>query len=255
MENPKLLISTGCSFTQYPNTRTNWPFYLTQRLSCDSYYAGTGCADNDFIANKTLYQLDKAILQNNIDPKTILLGVMWSGLGRKSVYLQNPYIDFYHIKHYEDQNQHWFCGNPNRIVDEANYYFINPQWKDQLSDLYYRYFYDEVGAAINTIKNMLLVQNFCKVNNIKYFFTEYAEDTIRTSADLENPDIKYLYDMLDLTNFLPISNMDYWNQHQSGYSFPVTDDGIFDNHPTNEMSEKFVDVVILPHLKSKGYVE
>ena len=241
MVNPKYIITAGCSFTQYPQNPkfSNWPGHLSNYLGCEhnSKFIGKMSADNSYIANITLYTLS-SIDKNDYDK--ILLGVMWSGINRMSCFLQEE-PDSYHRFEVE--------GNPVGYIDKK-YYFMSPHWNDELSVIYYKHYYDEIGSIIMSIKNMLLVQNFCKINNIKYFFTEYSYDCVSRNILIKHPEVKFLYEQLDKSNFLPVTDMSDWIDNNTSLSYEPND-----RHPTTEMSKQFTENVIIPHLKNMGYVE
>lgn len=241
MANPKFIIAAGCSFTLYPTDhRTkNWPGYLSQYLDCEpiSYFLGKSSADNNYIANTTLYTLSK------IDKsfyRDILVGIMWSGVNRMSFYLTEKPDDY----------SHFDCDyNPNGYVDK-HYYFIGPNWNDDLAKVYYKHYYDEIGSLIQTLKNVLLLQNFCKLYNIKYFFTEYSYDCISGNKFVNHPEIEFFYNQIDKSNFLPVENMSHWIDNNTSHEYYKDD-----NHPTPIMSKDFTYKVIIPHLKNKGYID
>lgn len=245
MENPKLLVSAGCSFTQPQNGySTNWPVFLADYLGCsgNSVHLGKSSADNSYIADSVLHSLSK--LKNSYNK--ILVGVMWTGINRRSFLLKDPPDDYYKMPGFFNG-----YGNPIRIdSNESNYYLIGPTFPDKWSKLFYKHFHDEIGSLISAVKNMLLVQNFCKVNNIKYFFSEYSWDSVSVNANISHPSVSYLYNMLDKSNFLPVATMSYWCENFSSLPFVPGD-----NHPTTEMSQAFVQQVIVPYLKDKGYID
>lgn len=253
MANPRIIIAGGCSFTQVPSNEYNWPWFLSSALNSSAFYLGTGCSDNNLIANKVLNKLSEIQKSKQYKNEDLLVGVMWSGVSRNTIYLQEPPISYTKIETNESninhlsENQH--TGNPNRTSHLRHYYMIAPHFQDQLAQLYYKHFYDDIGGIIQSLKNMLLVQNFCKMNNIKYFFTEYSTDTVTNLDVKDHIDVKFLYDMVDFNEFLPIKNMFDWCKNESGLRHRPNDD-----HPTSQMSKKFTLEVIIPYLKKKGYI-
>lgn len=240
MENTKFVVAAGCSFTEYPQheARQNWPGHLSKYLNCEpiSIFLGRSSADNSYIANTvlhTLSKIDKSLY------KDILVGVMWSGASRTSFYLKDIPEDFSHYPH---------NYNPTGFL-ASNYYLVNANWTDNLAQIYYKTFYDEVGSLIKSLKNMLLVQNFLKLNNIKYFFTEYSYDCTTASKHIDDPDAKFLSDLLDKNHFLPVKHMSHYIDNHTDLKYDP-----FDNHPTTEMSKEFTYKVIIPHLKNMGYI-
>lgn len=253
MVNLNVLITGGCSFTQVPGTYKNWPIFLRDKLNIPASFAGAGSSGNDFISRRVIHQTSQALLKYK--PEKMLVGVMWSGVNRKSFYFSDEPIDHFKcVPYVNKENLEDAYGNPNTIImgGVKNTYFVNPHWTDELSKTYYKTYYDNVGALMETIEHVLRLQWFLKLNNIKYFFTEYSNDSLTTNhRDLHNhPDIKYLYDQIDFNNFLPVENMEWWIRNESGIKYP----NIMNHHPIDEMSRDFCDKIIIPHLKSKGYV-
>jgi len=246
--NPKILIAGGCSFTQVPNNNKNWPIFLRDKLKMQAYFLGAGSAGNDLISKRVIHRVIQCLKIQKYKPEDLLVGIMWSGVDRGGYYLSNPPLNYFKI----DTGGEYFYGNPNSISSELKYYIVKPGWEDELSNVYYKHFYDEIGNLIDTLEHVLRVQWFLKLHNIKYFFTNY-HDLDAFSGEffhehLKHPEVSYLYEQIDFDNFLPVKTMGDWNL-ESGFTFPSQD-----NHPTSEMSEGFVDRVIIPHLKKKGYV-
>jgi len=248
MGNPRILLTAGCSFTQIPNRYVNWPVFLRDYMGASVYFDGAGSAGNDFISKRILYRLHECLTVHHYKPEDMLVGVMWSGADRKCVVLSNQPVDYTDLG-----TDNRFFANPNTIAGPNNHYLMNAIWDDELTQAHYKHFSDDLGNYISTIENILRVQWFLKLYKIKYFFTTYHYNSFNGEyyETLNNhPDVKYLFDQVDLDHFLPIQNMDDWNRKYSGYSFEIKND----NHPTTEMSKAFVDRVIVPHLKSKGYI-
>lgn len=249
MANPNILISGGCSFTQVPGMHKNWPAFLSSKLGIPAHFCGAGSAGNDLISRRVIHRVTKC-LENNIDPENILVGVMWSGVNRHGFFLREKPDDYYKITNYTNSYSY---SNPNRLVKEDNFYIVNSGWNDGLSRMFLKYFYDELALYMISLEHVLRLQWFLKLRNIKYFFTTYSDDSILgLSHDglKDSPEISYLVNQLDLDNFLDVPDMNFWNKNHSNFRFP----GKQDNHPTDEMSEAFVDRVIIPHLKSKKII-
>lgn len=246
MVNPKILITAGCSFTQVPGD--NWPVFLRDKLDMQAFFDGAGSAGNDTISRRVVFRVNQCLTVQKYRPENLLVGVMWSGVSRKAVYLSNEPVDYYRWDNHN--SRHWYYTQPCSVGAENNYYLMHPGYHDQLSQTFYRNYFDDVGLYINTIENILRVQWLLKLHNIKYFFTTYNKDSLDSEPYKQyndHPDVKYLRDQIDYNNVLPISNMYDWGLEQ-GFQFDHT------AHPTPAISEAFVDRVILPHLKSKGHI-
>lgn len=247
MANPRILISAGCSFSQVPGN--NWPLYLRDSLGIQAFFDGAGSAGNDIISKRVIFRVNQCLNVKKIKADDLLVGVMWSGVSRKSIYLTQEPEKYY--KRGTNMQKDWFYSNPCSVGGDHNNYLTHPGWDDKFSQTFYRNYYDDVGMYIETIENILRIQWFLKLHKIKYFFTSYNRDGIDGESYVQyndHADIKYLRDQIDYNNFLPIQDMYHWGI-QEGLKFDHT------HHPTPIMSKVFVDKVILPHLKSKGYFE
>lgn len=252
MANPKVLITAGCSFTQVPNTYKNWPVFLKERLGAQAYFDGAGSFGNSGISRRVLHRTIECLKINR--PEEILVGVMWSGVNRKEIYFNSRPRNYTKFHNGGDENLYEY-RNPNSISIDTprNLYSISPHFADELSKIYYKNIYDEVGALIETLENVLRTQWFLKLNNINYFFTEYAFDCFTSNYKhlFDHPDVKPLIDQIDYNNFLPVENMEKWCIEESNFRYEKK----HDHHPTSNMSEGFVNRVIMPHLKSMGYID
>jgi len=255
VEKINLLITGGCSFTQVPNTYKNWPIFLRDRLGVSAFFDGAGSAGNDLISRRVMHRVDQSLNVKKIPAEKLLVGVMWSGVNRHSFYLSEEPLKYTKFNDAKTDEQLYAHGNPNSIIDgtKRNVYMVSPHWDDELSNIYYKKFNDDVGALMNTLEHILRLQWYLKFHKIKYFFTSYNMDSFdakRYQNYRDHVDLKYLYDQVDRDYFLPIENMGVWNRNKSGLNFHVPND----DHPTSEMSEAFTDRVIVPYLKKKGWV-
>lgn len=241
---PKCLITAGCSFSQVPNADVSWPVPLRDALHTNNvFYLGQGAAGNGIISRKVIYNVQQAL--DIYEPHEILVGIMWSGYDRFETYHEKMDFDYYKLSLHSEG----YC-NPVRITDEHNYYLINSHWSDELTKAHFKYFYDQVGATIQTLEHILRTQWFLKQHNIPYFMTEYSFDCLPRHDNIRyHADVGYLYDMIDKDKWLPIDNM--WQYAvDSGLPFARPPDP----HPSSEHHEKFVREVVLPWLHAKGYL-
>lgn len=253
---PKYLITGGCSFSQLHNADVTWPVHLTDRILPDNtQHTGQGAADNTTISRKVIHRVSK-LLSQGVDPGQILVGIMWSGVDRHSVYSTNKQLPHISIapSAWED-GQHCFRNPLNIASEHRNHYIINPQWSDQTSTIYYKYFHDEIGSQMFTLENVLRTQWFLQSLGIDFFMTEYSWYSVHDHRPPENeqitildhPDLKYLLDLIDHDCWLPISCMTDWVlTNQIPYSRPN------DNHPSTLAHQQLVDQIIVPHLNSRN---
>jgi hypothetical protein len=95
---------------------------------------------------------------------------------------------------------------------------------------------------------------FLEKNGLDYFMSTYI-DIFNNPEILKNPEINYLYNMIDFSKFLPIRGCHEWVKENYGGNGGFNDpdkNGYIGIHPTSFGHEKFVNEVILPHIKSKG---
>jgi hypothetical protein len=244
MAHPKLLITSGCSFSQVPNADVTWPVHLQKYLGCEAIHCGRGAAGNSIISRTIIYNVSEAL--KTYKPEELLVGIMWSGHDRHNFYLSGPPADF---EQFIIGNPYY--ANPQWITDpkRSHYYMTNSHWKDQLSIKYYRDFYDEKGSQLETLEHILRVQWFLKSMNVKYFMTKYSFDVIFMRNIKGDEDLTHVYDLIDNEHFLAVDNMDSWaRQSNILYARPP------DRHPSTEHHKEFVSTFIVPHLKAKNYI-
>lgn len=244
MASPKLLITAGCSFSQVPNNDITWPVHLKEYLQCDALYLGQGAAGNGIISKKVIYHTLEALKSYNSDD--ILVCIMWSGTDRKEFYLSNNNLENCEKIDYGDGIEYY--RNPMRIskdIPDRNYYITNVGWSDHLSKTYYKNFHDNVGAYINTLENILRVQWFLETKNVKYFMTQ----AFANIESVNNPDVKYLHEQIDISKWLNIANMSDFAL-KTGFPFARKND----DHPSTRHHKTLVEQVIVPHLKTMGYI-
>ena len=236
----KLLITSGCSFSQVPNSDVTWPVHLTQYLNCEAIHSGKGAVGNGVISRTIIYNVTHAL--KSYKPEELLVGIMWSGCYRHEILLTEEPPNFENL---------YAGGNPQWVTSKSNayYYLTNPAWNDGLSQNYYKNFYDETGSQLYTLEHILRVQWFLKSLNIKYFMTKYAEHSINMNTITGNEELMYLYELIDPEYFLGVDNMDTWAVN-SGISYARPND----SHPSTEHHKEFVNTFIVPHLKAKNYI-
>lgn len=238
----KCFISAGCSFSQVPSNDVTWPVHVRDALYPECvYYLGQGAAGNGVISRKLIYTVQKAL--EIYKPEEILVGVMWSGHDRMSFYYDPDSITTKYNKIDGSDN---YC-NPVRVAEDYNHYLVNFHWRDDLTRTYLRYFHNDVSSHIWSLEHILRTQWFLTSAQIPYFMSEYSYDCLPRSPELlDNPEIKYLYEMIDKDKWLPIDNM--WKYAiDSGIPFPREND----NHPGTQQHEKFVYEIVLPWLHGK----
>ena len=240
MENIKLLITAGCSVTQYPNKDTTWAYHLGSYMGCETLYLGQGAAGNGIISRHVIFQTLEAL--KTYKPNEILVSIMWSGADRHDIYHTE------NVPHHHIDNGMENYRNPVKINNQHNFYILNNHWDDESTQTYFKHFYNDIGSYLYTIEHILRVQWFLKLHNIPYFMTKFSKGVLPESEWRESiknhSDIRYLYDQIDFSNFLNVDNCEDWARYESGFEFARPPDP----HPSTEQHKAFTERVIIPHL-------
>jgi hypothetical protein len=242
MKNIKCLITAGCSYSQVPNRDTTWRVHLNEWLNPEKvYYLGQGAAGNGIISRKVVHALTEAL--ETYKPEEILVGVMWSGHNRREIYSKNR-LDTTIIEYGTEVYQ-----NPVKIVDKHNYHIVNVHWNDNLTTNFVKHAYIREDSLMITLEHVLRIQWLLKLNNVKYFMTEYDYDTFDSAPfkkELLNSDkdLTFLYNQIDRSQWLPINNMYEYAKEKSGFKHARPPDP----HPSTEQHKAMVEKVLIPFL-------
>jgi len=262
----KILLTSGCSFSECINHHiSTWPRHLAKELEQYGYIKHTssamGSQGNGLISRGTMYNVIEAL--KTYDPKDILVGVMWSASHRYDFRCTNP-SDLLFV---QEKTHNGWIENPTQFVKGApkNWVILNHHWgadqdghRNPEAKLFYKHFYDEIGMTIRTLEHILRLQFFLQTKNVPYFFTNAMDYNIVSKAllETENQEFQYLYDQLDLDNYLPVNSEYRWvreNSKRLDLWGPNELKGPW-THPKNEHHKEFVDNVICPFLIKKGII-
>jgi hypothetical protein len=268
----KYVVTSGCSFTrQYRRvgltgneydfmddhiSQWKWPHFIQKQFpdyEVSNY--GNPTNDNAVIANSILYGVDK-LLKNGVLASDIKVVVQWSGWSRNSAFISQKKQNEMGYQLYpdpktakEDDYAHIndFINVPKKYAGEHGYFILAGGYHAthvgvksiDYFDEYVKHVFSADERMIEYLKNILLVQHFCKLHNIEYkcftmhnnFSKDYVNDEgfpkwrpentdkneayhvvynnyipITWQSDLtplfeNNPYVKYLYDMVDFDKF------------------------------------------------------
>jgi hypothetical protein len=145
--------------------------------------------------------------------------------------------------------------NPTSVVPgNPNWYIMNYNWTNKESRIFYSEYHNSTSSLIITLEHILRTQMFLEKNGLNYFMSTYI-DIFNNSEIMKNPEVNYLYNMIDFNKFLPVKGCHEWVKENYGGNGGFNDpdkNGYIGIHPTSFGHEKFVNEVILPHIKSKG---
>ena len=239
MQEPKILITSGCSFT---NGETNWPVHLNKLLNSKLINVGESSQGNALISRKLIYQVDTAL--KIYKPEEIVIGVIWSSVERSERYIQKsdefcgvPHLDF----------------NPTSVIKGyPNWRILRHEWINSPdSKLYYEIYSNLISSMVYSIEHILRVQWYLEKCGIKYFMSTITD--ILHPYLLHHVEISYLYKQIDFSKFLPIEGEYEWvkkNYPTNGFNPPLPD-GTPDWHPNDFGSMKFAESVIFPFLQNQ----
>lgn len=233
----KHLITGGCSFSTGDDDN-GWVGGLTHLLKekCSGLttnHTGRNSSGQELIQKRVMSAILSAI-ESGIDKNEILVVVMWSGTSRKSWFVDNPLIIERMVNDWPDFNggmtNQFLNLTNNSIDDEGSFYTKNGSefkynrqggWyltvngsDSKLEFVQQHYLLDKevngVGKTHSSLENIVMLQNFCKLHNIKLvnqFFMKHVYEDIIKHKDHEI--VSYLYKQFDYTNTITQGMFEY----------------------------------------------
>jgi hypothetical protein len=231
------LITGGCSFSTGDDTN-GWTGHLTQFLrqqnpNLTTSHCGKNSAGQEYIQKRITSKLCE-LMEQGVDPKEMLVVVMWSGTSRKTWFIDNPTIIERMVNGWPDfhggMTDQFLNLTDNSIDDPGVFttnngsefkYNRNGGWyltvngsDCQLEFVQQHYLLDRevngVGKTHSSLENIIFLQNFCKLYNIKLvnqFFMKHVYADIHRHKDHEI--MKYLYNQLDQTTIIKQGMFEY----------------------------------------------
>lgn len=238
----KVLLTSGCSFTQGPHS---WPNYLSEALQLQLINYGQSSRGNGYISRSAIYGLSE--LLENYKSQDIIVGIMWSGPDRHEFYnkdISKETIDRSSI-------------NPHSFIPKSPNYWVglNHHWNDETSKLYYKYFYHEIAGFIYTLENILRLQWLLKLYKIDYFMTIYSDIVFPKNQMLDILDIKHLYQMIDFSKFVNIKSCIDWCYEDSMIPMSHEPEHLsrYSAHPSKKHHQAFAEKVLVPFINKNIY--
>lgn len=231
-------ISSGCSFSQDIHT---WPFHFAERLGYKHYPMGLGSNGNEHIARRAIYQINN-LLKNNVPTEDMLVGIMWSSANRAQFYVSSDFVLHRLSKPKISENSHQSWPEED---EQGKWVLINAGFNNQLAISYYKFYTNDTMDLIRTYENILRVQNYLKLHNIKYFFTNMSHSTFDEEG-VSTIQTEYLKEMVDWDRFIPVAGCYEWCRDNMPDDFPVPGD----DHPSESQHRAFVDRVVIPFYKN-----
>lgn len=231
----KILVTSGCSYTAIGHEGLSWPGYLSTAIGCDHINYACISAGNRYISSSLIYGISEAL--KTYEPKDIIVGVIWSGNSRGSLFKSNINT--------RDITCLWESHNPIGFIDK-NWIITNHHWDDRTTKNYYTTHDDDTEFEIQTLEHILRVQWFLESKKVDYFMSTYAPGVLPTAP---NANTQHLLDLVNWNKFLDVENYITWCINSG---IPLSEDDqklpITFMHPTKEHHKAFVNQVIVPFI-------
>lgn len=243
----KNLVVSGCSFTDDYDGKT-WPYYLADNINnCRIHNLSFPGAGNFYIADT----IRNFLINEKLNPEETLVLVMWSGMTRQDVLVDQEYYDML-----PDSCKTTHYGN--RYVVGGG---MSGSWQDPpfnillkpLFDSYYK-FTDTHTMAYDTLMHMANTRYFLERNNYQYKFLSYVNYWTNTPDVLvgRNHDYSLTY-YSNPKIFCEIGSNWIWADQDKNclYEYSKQHNMLSkDNfHPATEGHELFTKEILLPQLQ------
>jgi len=231
------VLTGGCSFTahQVPKNLA-WPNHLDHDVTNTAEMASGNTIILDRIMSKLDSTFDYCI-------------VMWSSPYRIELLFNKEHSDYSKIvdkmKDSHAISNYQLTGVPHKVHNESNWLRIGGgygRWKfdvgevDDILEVYYKYIHNLEYQFIQTLKSIVFLQNYCKINSIKLintcwnnifdivkevdvratgsndFVTPESMQRLKDGSFIQSPIIDWYpnarqwYDMIDWSNWLFYEN-------------------------------------------------
>ena len=265
----KHLVTSGCSFSD--NVALRWPHYLAARLGIPLYNRGHGSAGNDWIAESTIYQISQ-LLNEGVDPKEILVVVMWSGIDRTNLFISQrdtPYFndlladnprEVVHPINYTDSlpNTHLKADTDSGYLPGSLNCVFNNQLVTRMKQRYISQFMNAEWLLIKSLNSWLQLQWMCDSYGITlhnftymdlwhypYYKFSSPQPNLPLFYESYSKNTKHLFDLID------ISRWHFGDNYTGMYEWCKTKQLEFypDNfHPYESAHSLYVENFICPSL-------
>jgi len=262
------VVTSGCSFSE-TGVQT-WPHFLHEYTKIPVYNWGQSGAGNGWISRTIIYQLQN-LLNDGVDPKSILAIAMWSSIDRTSIFVSKDNfdpIDTLVKDHQQRLPLQFLKSRPNSAFMKNNIFgFLEGSGHlGNIDSLLYKKFLEVFKhkpnqfLAIESYEHFLRVQWFCQSKNIRLINLTFADimhyptvdytkvdENIPTSSEYY-PHVKNLSDMIDFENWIFFNKTGGLFEYVRDNKLPFKSDG---NHPRPNSHQHYVENFLVPKLKEK----
>jgi hypothetical protein len=206
-------ITGGCSFTHWENSWVNTVenYLKSKNNNLTSLNTSFPSQGQGMIQKKVMLALVEAF-NKGIPPEEILVIVMWSGTSRSVWYIDNPDT----IKKM-DLTDRRLLDLKNISVDSGGWYSTEHgnNKNDHILGFTQQHFLIDkftggVGKVHDSLENIIMLQNFCKLHNVTLIQQFYMDFVFEDIEEHKNHQIiNYLYKQLDFDNIITQGMLEY----------------------------------------------
>ena len=280
------MVGSGCSFSEIGTLHpTKWLEQFGRLLGVNNflnYNMARGGSGNEFIKTNALSKLNE-LINKGINPSDIFVTIQWTGYERCDLFvseelptitdLETDFKPNYLGRGYDkpERNDFGWVFSGAHINRDEKYEESSHQSRFQQEYLHrwYKYYYTHQGMWVNTLNNILFIQNFCKSHNIDYVFctawnlVQDESNKMKIPTFEQYSGFKFLWDMIDFDRFIfypsnrPNMDIEKHNEREISdyggmWQYMVERDGIdLDNRHPNEHGSKIWAEYILDTMKER----
>lgn len=256
----KIVVFGGDSFVE--RSGITWPSHLVKdRRYIEGINVGRGAMGNKYIRMSTIWGVEKMI-KKGYDYSDLLVMVSWSAPSRYCLYTDQSDI---HLNSISVGINLQSIFTEKTSSDGFIYMPMSSSWDFKSNKIYYRELETENNSIIETLHDILYLQEYLKHRKIDYVMTsswniidtpyetwtydnnDCGNSSILHCKKLESPEYKWIRDLIDDSHFLPIKGEWEW---VNGI-FKDRDGLENSHHPLNHEHELFTKEMIIPFLDKK----
>lgn len=252
----KYLVFGGDSFVE--PIGITWPTHvLKDGRFREGLNVALGGMSNKYIRMSVIWSVKK-LISEGINTDDLVVMVSWSGPSRNLLYTDM----------YDAHLAKRFGGFKIKtdFTDSASskgftYMPLCSAWDSPTNDLYYKHIEVENNSIIDSLHDILFLQEFLTKRGIKYLMTtswniidttydtwttdlnEPTDTSIATCEKLNLPEFKWICDLIDWDKFIPVKGQWEWTNKM----FKGRESHPDSHHPLDHEHELFTNQMIIPH--------
>jgi hypothetical protein len=241
----KKLIVSGCSFT----VDHSWAYFLAKKYDLELINLSHVAAGNKHIADSLIVYLE----QTNFDINEVLIGIMWSGIGRRDWMVSltdQQYHDPFAYKYADDVSR----VVPNDLLRNLKIQPFSIKNDQELSLLEIAYNPGNQAARLQGLLSIIYLNSYLVSKGYKFFQTHFFDpdsddnqsiNMITTNYSNSYKKFNINRPSIGMLNFLPDQFLGNWAIKNN---CTVSSKDI---HPTEPGHELWAETVLIPKLSQQ----